>query len=274
MLLLQADQKDDFGFDTECFLNDGGFLGLPATETTLPTVGCCCLINGFPPVPPFNAPVETFDIEFLLQVMDNTESTVTEISNGRVSADMDRMYLSGHSNGCVTALGIAARHFERVTAIACTGGTIITPFADAYSPTPIQLIRGQLDSTIPYEGLITFGALIFPSSPFVYEYLSELHGCATKSSTTLFVPEMNLPNRTGEMITETSTGCINDANVELITLTTGGHQTVQAIPGGENAPETAATTTVDVVSLMWDFLNQYGIEDDSDASKCLRRRRR
>ena len=131
--------------------------------------------------------------------------------------------MGGHSNGCMTALGMAMKHSDFVAAVCCHHGALQTNPADDYMPTPIWFVHGKLDDTLLYdEGTqwVVNGTTLVLNPPQVgYDYLRALNGCNSTEKTL-----------TEDGDVQSASGCIDDAGVEFVTLEEGGHQDFETTP--------------------------------------------
>ncbi|CAB9522621.1 Esterase PHB depolymerase [Seminavis robusta] len=236
-------QTSSFQLEMNCWEVPGGLNLPPAPIPDGPETEPCCCSTEETTVP------DSMDLDFLHKVM---ESVVAE-----QMVDLSRIYLSGHSNGCILAHAYHRTYSDIVAAMSCTAAPAITPIPDSYNPTPQLSIRGQLDDIVAYDGLLIedelFGEfLIFPSADACFEEYLQANGCQgpeEADSTTVDVPEMDLPNVTATMEHRKGQGCA--ADTELVILNTAGHAIVN---NGIEANAQAANTTVDITSLMWDFV--------------------
>lgn len=247
-------KAQDFDFGTE-----GG--------NNVTTVPCCCLTTDQIPVFDGGPDDPTFLKAVIDTVLENFETDNAALTS--LSLDADRVYLAGHSNGCVASLSLAALYSDAIAAVACHAGVIATPFADDYSPVPIWLVHGELDPIIPYDGFALppipiIGERGIWSFPEVSEYLATQNECTGSTVTPL-------SDDSGAVVGSTvvATGCKNGATVETITLPDSGHlpfqtpypPTLYDVYGG-------LPTTTDTTNLAWQFLKDKGLPKDDEA--CLK----
>jgi hypothetical protein len=182
-------------------------------------------------------------------------------TNAKVFINPKRIYMAGHSNGCVTSLSMATVHSDVVAAVCCTGGVSVTPAPDNYIATPQLTVRGRLDNQVQYAGLFIEGiGLGIPDAQAAFEHTSTLNGCTGIKSSSVLVPEMDLGSTLGSMVTQTSEGC--NATVQIVTFNTAGHQTLKNAT--EIFPPGAANTTLDITSMLWDFCSQFEKSEIAD----------
>jgi len=201
---------------------------------------CCCRKN--------NEPVVTDDEAFLRQVAAVTTQELPIKTSNKVTIDTKRIYMAGHSNGCIASISMAAMHSDLVAAVGCHSGTAIVPFPESYSPTPMFLIRGKNDKVVDYNGGFFFGALQ------VHGLVSDANGCTVSNQEYLLGDDNN--------VTEyTSSSCTNNASVVLYAIDGVGHfPYVDAYAEGFNE-EGNLPTKVDTTQLAWDFMKSNSLED-------------
>jgi poly(3-hydroxybutyrate) depolymerase len=155
----------------------------------------------------------------------------------------------------MASIAMAMRHSELIAAVCCVSASFITHPKFNYSPRPISLILGGLDSLVKPQGWFIPGyGLIFPSANSSFEALSELNQCTRDLFSEQLVPELDLPALKGGIQTRLSTGCKNNASIQFTTITTAGHMMFPNIMP-ELFPIGAINTTADTLDLttmMWD----------------------
>ena len=231
------------------FAVDNDF-GIPGGNNIL-TSPCCCATPEEDALGFFGIHPTPDDTTFLKMAIDSVLETFPTVPGVNLSLDADRVYMAGHSNGCIAALATAAVHSETVAAVCCHAGALITPFdARNYpSPVPIWMVSGRQDTVIAYEGYAVetpFGMAGLWSVDDTTEYLQAMNGC-TSDTTVPFTDET-----TGEVAgsVRTGSGCANDATVEILTLDESGHLIFPYVfdPSYGGSP-----TTVDTTSMAWEF---------------------
>ena len=85
------------------------------------------------------------------------------------SVDTTRIYVTGHSYGCVMAQRVLAKASDLVAAVACFSGALtlandlgvfpLTELSSEYTPRPLMVIHGNTDTVVPYDSASTFSAL-------------------------------------------------------------------------------------------------------------------
>jgi len=227
-------------FDTPGFLMSSEIPGAEDSDNEVATLPCCCLSMDMMPG------TETIDPIFLKMAIDTTVESLE--SDESLSIDTDRIYMAGHSNGCIMSLAMAALYSDTIAAVCCHAGALVTRFPDDYGPVPIWLVLGIEDATIPYEGgtLITIpgiGALGFLSMDQTMSYLNDKNECKDSEET-------DLEDETGVVGTIVkNTNCKNGASVEIVSLIGVDHFPYK----GGNLGE----TDVDTTSMAWEFCSSY-----------------
>ena len=94
----------------------------------------------------------TDDPSFLRQVAALTVRDVPLKTSNEATIDTRRIYMAGHSNGCMAAIATATLHSDMVAAVGCHAGTALAAFPDSYKPTPMWLVHGMEDDTVSFDG--------------------------------------------------------------------------------------------------------------------------
>ncbi|MGI9605058.1 MAG: alpha/beta hydrolase family esterase [Acidimicrobiales bacterium] len=159
---------------------------------------------------------------------------IDEISED-VAVDLDRVYLTGLSNGCAMAQRFAADASDAVAAVACMALYLIDQPESDYSPVPVMELHGTDDRVVRYEG----GDAFTPggSAPANLARWAELNSCVGTPA------DETLPD--GVTIT-THADCAGDTEAILVTIEGAGHLLYQ----GEQ-------TRVDTTELAWEFLRRF-----------------
>merc|ERR1719336_1202142 len=151
---------------------------------------CCCYKDGWGNGIDVGA---TSDPEFLRAV-------AIEVVRSQ-PVDPRRVYMAGHSNGCMTSLSMAAQHSDIVAAVCCHSGFPVTPVAEKYWPGVVNPWARDL--------------YLMPV-PSAAEYFADKNGCNLEEATTLEVDD-------GGISTKYSAKCDRKADVELVTMPNSGH---------------------------------------------------
>ncbi len=213
-------------------------------------IGCCCTVGNNTALS-LDANL-TMDIEFLRMAIEQViDTTVGSLTEGAVSIDPRKVFMAGHSNGCVAALSMAALHSDIVTGVACHAGKFITPFPKDYKPVPVFLVHGLLDQTLPFNTFLLTQDTGFPSTLDMVKFIADRNGCGQDTRVE------QLPDDEGTVTYRFD--CTNNANVTLVTLNQAGHVPFlgfDAIAAGFN--ESSVPTTIDTTALAWKFLSAIG----------------
>jgi poly(3-hydroxybutyrate) depolymerase len=230
--------------DASCFALPGG-----AVIGDVKAVDCCCTRGG-----PFDFvdPSTTNDAEFLRmaieEVIDTIVSPATEGTVG-LSIDTKKVFMAGHSNGCIAALSMGALYSDVVTAVACHAGKLITPFAGDYVSVPTFIVHGLKVGVLPYDVVLVSESKGLASTPDQFRAIADRNRC------TQVVPTEQLPN--GEGTVETWTACRINADVTLVTLNKAGHTPFLGQDNQDLNPG-AVPTTIDTTALVWEFFSKIG----------------
>ena len=143
------------------------------------------------------------------------EGVVEELQS-RPEVDVDRMYLSGFSNGALMVYDFTCSHPGVFVAIAPVAGSNLSR-CTPQEPTPLLHQHSDPDSVVPYDGGISFGQLIagadFPDVPSSVARWAEDSGCDPG-------PE---EQEDADVERFTWTGCPDGVEVELIRVPDKGH---------------------------------------------------
>lgn len=178
--------------DTPCFNFPAGRNGAPSS--------CCCERKRVP-----LEPDETQDLLVMRNMIHDIilAKRVQTLSNDTAEIDPTRVYMTGHSNGCLASLAMGAVHSDLVAAVCCHSGDSYTPFAPDYKPVPTWIGLGLRDRSFPRQRI----------ERTMSEY-GNAHNCSAVATI-----EVGM-----EGDTETTYfDCAEDANVTLLTVVEGGH---------------------------------------------------
>ncbi|KAI2502162.1 esterase [Fragilaria crotonensis] len=198
------------------------------------TNNCCCYKDH-----KALEPGDTLDMIFIRNIVQDiafekrVDSSAT-IHNGTAQLDGTRIYMTGHSNGCVAALAMGALYSNMVAAIACHAAGGFVEFPSYYDPVPTMLVQGMKDDVMWYQ---------FARDTALN--LQSVHDCKTDSATQVF-------NGTG--VEYAYQDCKNNATVNFLLLNESGH-----IPflNAFEVSEGASRTTVDTTQRAWEFCSNY-----------------
>jgi len=274
------------------------------TENDVTTPPCCCFEGMDPdsalPVIPTEEPNDPLFLRMVIdsvveafqndnktiattttQTTTNTTTTTEtqndEVSNNttaitttaKVTIDRSRVYMSGHSNGCMTSLTMAALYSDSVAAVCCHAGSLITPFpasastTGTYIPVPVWMVHGMQDTVIPYEGttlvdMAPFGSIGFWSTQDLVKYIAKKNECHNQEE---YSDEEDDTTGNSTTFFYTSNNCTNNATVELVMMSAVGHvpyiqNSNPEVPifeqGGANE-----LSRVDTTALAWEFCSSH-----------------
>lgn len=218
------------------------------TDTCWNAGSCCCFKNRT------LAPID--DITFLSEVIADVVA-----SSDSVKIDTSRIYLAGHSNGCMMAQRMASELSDIVAAVCCHAGVYMeTPgtlgASDDYRPTPVLTVFGDNDKTVPYSGG-EVGGMTFIAAEENAALWATANGCSPDA----LVDE----DDTGLFATHKYSDCTNNATVSLVQFYGVGHMPYK-IESGKFPVEMGNATDIDTTEIAKDFCFQFQNlnEDDED----------
>jgi len=191
------------------------------------------------------------DVGFVLDV-------VAEVAQ-RVPLDLQRLYLTGHSNGGMLAHRIAAERAESIAALAVVSGTIGgRPSPDEpewvlpapRGAVPVLLIHGRADEHVPYDGgrgRQSKGKSSTISVERSVGLWTAADGCSGAPGIERSLDGRVERKRWGD--------CTSGAEVELVTLEGWGHDW----PGGRHLARLPADDPLrgfDAAGAIWSFLTR------------------
>ncbi|KAL3910003.1 MAG: hypothetical protein SGARI_002331 [Bacillariaceae sp.] len=228
-----------------------------ADQTCWDAGDCCCnQCVAENPVECFVNPTESSfevvtvpDVAFLQQVIADT------VAASETKIDTKRIYLAGHSNGCMMAQRFAAEMSQTVAAVCCHSGVRVDNIGDgadassssSYNPTPVWIVFGDEDNIVPYEGGGALGAN-FPSA------LDNLASWAEANQCTDYAV---VNDTSATFATHIYSGCApgNTTTVEMVQIFGAGH-----FPYKETNIPNVAETDIDTTQLAMEFCFQYSNE--------------
>lgn len=227
--------------DFTCWGVPGGLLYNDGNEFAR---SCCCS-KGILPVP-------INDGAFLRQVAAVSVRDIAEATSGKTTIDTKRIYMGGHSNGCIASISMAARHSDMVAAVGCHAGTALTQFPETYSPTPMAFVHGTEDKVVKYAG-----GYFAPDAQEYLAVISKTNGC-TESTSITTEGYLGTSNKVTEF---RSSECTNGADVVLYALEGVGHNPyLIASRDPSFGIVDKVRTEFDTTQLMWDFVSKYSLQ--------------
>ena len=230
--------------------------------TTITTPPCCCIDENADELSiPGEEPNDPLFLRMAIESVIDSFGNENGMATG-VSIDTSRIYMAGHSNGCIASLTMAALHSDLVTAVCCHAGTLVTPYPTEYTPVPTFMVHGMKDSTIPFDGATIldfppFGEIGFLSIPDVANYIANKNNCDAD------IIEMDVSNGTG--VSYKRTNCTNNADVEIIALFEDGHFPYLTL--GNGFDPAVQTTTIDTTSMAWEFCSSYSKQQEQETQE-------
>jgi poly(3-hydroxybutyrate) depolymerase len=178
---------------------------------------------------------------------------------GQVAAahpvNTNRIYFSGHSNGCMMAQRMLAEASNLVAAVACFAGYLLAELSSTgYAPRPMMTIHGTADQTVPYV------AGVLPHVPYVAGVLPHGPNPGAEENLAGWGGFNGCP---GAASTETALGSYNlhelDCNgvvSKLVELPGVGHYPFAAPKENPryNATIDGLGASFDTTQLAWDFV--------------------
>jgi hypothetical protein len=212
-----------------------------------PSFSCCCNIDNN-----FDEIDSTFTNDGdLMRLMAKTAvEQIPAYTGGVVTVDTTRIYLAGHSNGCINSLSTAALHSDMVAAVCCHAGVSITPFAEDYSAVPVWLAFGGKDFEFPPTE--------FPPASRVLSSYGDKNGC---DATETVLPVSVNGAEVGTVTTRSN--CDNGADVSFLALPDSGHSPY--LNSSEDSVS-ASVTTLDTSKMAWEFCSRFSKSEAPDLS--------
>jgi poly(3-hydroxybutyrate) depolymerase len=250
VLLMPLGTIDPEISEGSCFMAPGGIPQDDGSETN----GCCCNKDEA-----LADPDLTNDDDLMRLMAKTAVEEVPGYSEGRVTIDTKRIYMAGHSNGCVESLSMAAVHSDMVAAVCCHSGVGVTDFAADYSAVPVWMAFGLKDTEFTEDGSVGASGLAWPKPETVYSSYADKNGCdATETVSPVSVDGAEVGN-----VKTRSSNCDNGAEVSFLALTESGHFPYQNYPESNVG---ASTTTLDTTIMAWEFCSRFSKSEVPDFS--------
>jgi len=154
----------------------------------------------------------------------------------QLSINAKRIYVTGISNGAQMSYRLACDLGDTLAAFAPVAGGY-PPFKDCEPPRPVPVVafHGTADNLMPYEGA---PPVFLPVREWAASWAAR-NGCNATAKVTF---------KKGEVTGETWSGCRDNADVVLYTITGKGHSWP-----GSTMPERITTQDVIATDVMWEF---------------------
>lgn len=151
-----------------------------------------------------------------------TRAMITSVG-GEYCIDAKRTFATGFSNGGFLAYRLACDLSDRIAAVAPVSGGLRLDVSACKPARPVPLfhVHGTNDLLVPYDGGGAGNAKPVSAS---IDAFKTLNGCPAGAGTVVFTK--------GDVSCTKWSGCTAGADVELCTVTGGGHQW----PGGDQLP--------------------------------------
>lgn len=255
---------------TSCWAVPGGIKNENIDRTT---PSCCCIDTasvGF---------IKTDKLKedpiFIKQAIDSVveQQQQSVSSNSPISIDKSRIYMAGHSNGCIASLSMAAMYSETIAAVCCHAGSLVTLPDPDYTPVPIWMINGKNEEIIPAEGSIAIDIPLLGSIGLwprteIFDYLASQNECSEEKTVRDLLDEDT--QQVVGTITQ-KTGCSQGATVEFVDLDNMGHWPYKLPPIGAGRDDQLLDivgaekfTTIDTTAMAWEFCSSYSKVSNTD----------
>lgn len=179
----------------------------------------------------------TEDTKFLRNVaVTAIQDVIPKETSNKVTIDSKRIYMAGHSNGCIASMSMAASHSDLVAAVCCHAGVAQTSFPTSYLATPTWVVHGKMDFVTSF-----YGKPKALSALETHDIIADANGCKERK-------EVDLNHSKNDGMRYISDGCDNDATVELVALNGIGHFPYLQSDEGLH---------VDTTQLAWDFCSKH-----------------
>lgn len=180
------------------------------------------------------------DVVFISELIDALASTY--------NIDRARVYANGLSNGGGMAYALSCTLADRIAAF----GPVASAFTEradwCSTPAPVVAFHGTADPFTPYAGAkVWLAPRPFPSIPAWIAAWAKRNGCASEPVDSTFA---------ADVVRRDYRSCPGGADVQLYTVTGGGHQWFGGTPGPQwlLGPFSRG---VDATRVMWDFFMQH-----------------
>jgi polyhydroxybutyrate depolymerase len=184
------------------------------------------------------------DVGFIRALIEQLENNL--------SIDSHRIYVTGFSNGAMLTYRLGAELSDIVAAIAPVSGSIggyatrnspLWTIPEPDYPVPVIAFHGMADTIVPYNG----GEPTTELGAFSYLSVNDSISFWVNHNTCSTIPQVNV-SESGNIIVDTYTATINNADVVLYTVVNGEHRW----PGGPGG-----TQEISATDIIWDFFNDH-----------------
>jgi polyhydroxybutyrate depolymerase len=152
-------------------------------------------------------------------------STVIDQIKVRYSVDPRRVFIVGHSNGAFMAQRMACDHADQIAAVVSVSGAMAADVSACKPQAPVSVleIHGTADDVINYDGGMIQGHAYPSVATTVADWVS-LNGCQNQADPSAAQLDLDSSLDGNETtVTKYAMGCKRGTEVELWTVTGGGH---------------------------------------------------
>ena len=218
--------------------------------------------DGSGPVPHWDTRLESTDMVFLVDVLDEVEQTLC--------IDESRVFVAGYSNGAFAASVLACAYSDRIAAVAPVAGIRNVPGCAPARPVPVVAFHGTADEFVRFEGGLGSGVADLPpaeaqalidlaaptdsgeSIPEVAAAWAQRNGCAAAPKERSVASDVTLVRYR----------CPGRADVQLYVAEGAGH----TWPGSQFSKAIEqfvgpTTFSIDASTIMWRFFERHPLRD-------------
>lgn len=194
------------------------------------------------------------DVGFLQTMMDDLAVNF--------NIDRSRLYLGGFSNGGFMTYRMACSAGRTFAAFAAISGNLYLELSDLCRrspPTPILIMNGTADPSVPYEGVLVQSAQ--STEPVRISYgvqdavaaFARRNGCSLTGVSTTFAESGRSPGT--QVVRFVPRDCSSGADVVLYVINGGGH----TWPGHPRPQQEMGDTNMDMDAgeVIWEFFSQH-----------------
>jgi polyhydroxybutyrate depolymerase len=193
------------------------------------------------------------DFQFISDLMDALVKSGT--------ADPQRIYLTGISNGAYFSHALAVEYGDRVAAIAPVAGTLLKPVARTAKPkraVPVCAWHGTEDTVVGFDGTDFISKRDFSlGAEDAAKWWAEKNGCAKEPAIE------KLENRAPEDGTTVERWTFAGAAPVVFYKITGGGHTWPGMPAGGEKLLGKVCRDVDASEILWEFFSKHALPDKS-----------
>ncbi|MGE0664504.1 MAG: PHB depolymerase family esterase [Hyphomonadaceae bacterium] len=198
------------------------------------------------------------DVGFLQTLMDDIAVDF--------NIDRSRLYLGGFSNGGFMTYRMACSAADTFAAFAAVSGNLymeLSRHCQRSPPTPILIMNGTADPSVPYEGVLIQNPTEQGGDPIRISYgvqdgvalLARRNGCSLSGESTTFAEQGESPGT--HIVRFKPHGCEPGKDVVLYMINGGGH----TWPGHRRLQTEMGATNMDMDAgeVIWDFFAEHAL---------------